>query len=129
MIDSQLERLRHEKSVDIYGSVSRMRNQRNFMVQTEEQYTFLYDVFVEAATVNGTEVTAHGLYNHVVKLRQTAPNKSMGNGLQDSTIAGKLPLTCGQSGLEMEYDVSSLHVPAMGKYSMSAKNSLFDCTP
>ncbi|TPP66738.1 Receptor-type tyrosine-protein phosphatase delta, partial [Fasciola gigantica] len=110
VIDSQLERLKHEKSVDIYGSVSRMRNQRNFMVQTEEQYTFLYDVFVEAATVNGTEVTAHGLYNHVVKLRQTTPanliaaNKSMGNGLQDQITRGKLPLTSVQSGLEMEFN-------------------------
>uniref|UniRef100_A0A183B2R4 Protein-tyrosine-phosphatase n=1 Tax=Echinostoma caproni TaxID=27848 RepID=A0A183B2R4_9TREM len=119
VIDSQLERLRHEKSVDIYGSVGRMRNQRNFMVQTEEQYTFLYDVFVEAVTVHGTEVTAHGLYNHVVKLRQTAPtnllvqNKSVANGLQDSTTTtttttGNKMLASGQSGLELEFNVSFL---------------------
>ncbi|CAL8101211.1 unnamed protein product [Calicophoron daubneyi] len=111
VIDSQLERLKHEKSVDIFGSVGRMRNQRNFMVQTEEQYTFLYDVFLEAATVNGTEVTAHGLYNHVVKLRQTAPQaavntyKAVGNGNYDSSgVINHLPtLSSNQSGLELEF--------------------------
>ncbi|KAF6780423.1 hypothetical protein AHF37_00137 [Paragonimus kellicotti] len=114
VIDSQLERLRHEKSVDIFGSVGRMRAQRNFMVQTEQQYTFLYDVFVEATTVHGTEVTAHGLYNHVVKLRQTATTNlasqttSVGNGMQD-TIGKPLNLM-GPSGLELEFKRLNLHL-------------------
>ncbi|KAF5405732.1 hypothetical protein PHET_00746 [Paragonimus heterotremus] len=114
VIDSQLERLRHEKSVDIFGSVGRMRAQRNFMVQTEQQYTFLYDVFVEATTVHGTEVTAHGLYNHVVKLRQTATtnlvsqNTSIGNGMYDG-VGKPLNLT-GPSGLELEFKRLNLNL-------------------
>ncbi|KAF7247999.1 hypothetical protein EG68_09491 [Paragonimus skrjabini miyazakii] len=114
VIDSQLERLRHEKSVDIFGSVGRMRAQRNFMVQTEQQYTFLYDVFVEATTVHGTEVTAHGLYNHVVKLRQTATtnlasqNTSVGNGMHDGV--GKPLNLMGPSGLELEFKRLNLNL-------------------
>lgn len=73
MIDSQLERMRHENSVDVYGAVSRMRTQRNFMVQTEQQYAFLYETLVEAVQVLGSEVTAHSLYNYVMKLRAPAP--------------------------------------------------------
>lgn len=33
VIDSMIERLRHEKSIDIYGHVTCLRAQRNYMVQ------------------------------------------------------------------------------------------------
>jgi protein tyrosine phosphatase len=33
VIDSMLERLRHEKMIDIYGHVTCLRAQRNYMVQ------------------------------------------------------------------------------------------------
>lgn len=81
------------------------------MVQTEEQYGFLYDVFVEAATVHGTEVTAHGLYNHVIQLRQpvssgTSQNcKPIGNGYPDGTY-NSAQLGSMISGLELEFQVS-----------------------
>ena len=35
VIDSMLERIKHEKTVDIYGHVTCLRAQRNYMVQTE----------------------------------------------------------------------------------------------
>ena len=34
VIDSMLERVKHENTVDIYGHVTVLRTQRNFMVQT-----------------------------------------------------------------------------------------------
>ena len=34
IIDSMLERVKHENTVDIYGHVTVLRTQRNFMVQT-----------------------------------------------------------------------------------------------
>ncbi|CAH8463873.1 unnamed protein product [Dicrocoelium dendriticum] len=122
VIDSQLERLQHEKSIDIFGSVGRMRNQRNFMIQTEEQYTFLYDVFVEAVTVYGTEVTAHGLYNHVLKLRQTAPSnlmahkRMMENGVQDGSMK-ELSMGFGQSGLDLEFKRLSENLVSSKQFS------------
>ncbi|GAA56237.1 receptor-type tyrosine-protein phosphatase delta [Clonorchis sinensis] len=136
VIDSQLERLRYEKSVDIFGSVGRMRAQRNFMVQTEEQYTFLYDVFVEAATVYGTEVTAHGLYNHVVKLRQIAPsnllspNKPIGNGIHDGNAKDFAP-TVNQSGLEMEFKRLNVNLVLQKQFTsaMLPENRLKNRTP
>jgi protein tyrosine phosphatase len=33
VIDSMLERMRHEKMIDIYGHVTCLRAQRNYMVQ------------------------------------------------------------------------------------------------
>lgn len=35
VIDSMLERMRHEKMIDIYGHVTCLRAQRNYMVQVK----------------------------------------------------------------------------------------------
>lgn len=48
VIDSMLERIKHEKTIDIYGHVTCLRAQRNYMVQTEDQYIFIHDALMEA---------------------------------------------------------------------------------
>ncbi|XP_053738734.1 receptor-type tyrosine-protein phosphatase F isoform X13 [Synchiropus splendidus] len=70
VIDAMLERMKHEKSVDIYGHVTCMRAQRNYMVQTEDQYIFIHEALLEAATCGNTEVPARNLYAHIQKLTQ-----------------------------------------------------------
>ena len=66
VIDSMLERMKHEKTVriilwfcdfiftpqilsqvDVYGHVTCLRAQRNYMVQTEDQYIFIHDALLE----------------------------------------------------------------------------------
>ncbi|XP_051498237.1 receptor-type tyrosine-protein phosphatase delta isoform X27 [Apus apus] len=70
VIDAMLERIKHEKTVDIYGHVTLMRAQRNYMVQTEDQYIFIHDALVEAVTCGNTEVPARNLYAYIQKLTQ-----------------------------------------------------------
>ncbi|XP_031666143.1 receptor-type tyrosine-protein phosphatase F isoform X6 [Oncorhynchus kisutch] len=70
VIEAMLERMKHEKSVDIYGHVTCMRAQRNYMVQTEDQYVFIHEALLEAATCGLTEVPARNLYAHIQKLTQ-----------------------------------------------------------
>ncbi|XP_056606924.1 protein tyrosine phosphatase receptor type Fa isoform X10 [Triplophysa dalaica] len=70
VIDAMLERMKHEKLVDIYGHVTCMRAQRNYMVQTEDQYIFIHEALLEAATCGNTEVPARSLYTHIQKLTQ-----------------------------------------------------------
>ncbi|XP_077105323.1 receptor-type tyrosine-protein phosphatase delta isoform X18 [Ranitomeya variabilis] len=70
VIDAMLERIRHEKTVDIYGHVTLMRAQRNYMVQTEDQYIFIHDALLEAVTCGNTEVPARNLYAYIQKLTQ-----------------------------------------------------------
>ncbi|XP_036372831.1 receptor-type tyrosine-protein phosphatase delta-like isoform X22 [Megalops cyprinoides] len=70
VIDAMLERIKHEKTVDIYGHVTLMRAQRNYMVQTEDQYTFIHDALLEAVTCGNTEVPARNLYAYIQKLTQ-----------------------------------------------------------
>nr|XP_029542417.1 receptor-type tyrosine-protein phosphatase F isoform X12 [Oncorhynchus nerka] len=73
VIEAMLERMKHEKSVDIYGHVTCMRAQRNYMVQTEDQYVFIHEALLEAATCGNTEVPARNLYAHIQKLTQVTP--------------------------------------------------------
>ncbi|KAM6963148.1 protein tyrosine phosphatase receptor type Fa [Aplochiton taeniatus] len=68
VMEAMLERMKHERSVDVYGQVTCMRAQRNYMVQTEEQYVFIHDALLEAASCGNTEVPARNLYAHIQSL-------------------------------------------------------------
>lgn len=83
-----LERIKHEKTVDMYGCVKALRTQRNFMVQTEDQYSFVHAALLEAIDAGNTEVPARNMLAHVKKLR-----------LMD---------TAGGSGMELEFKVGLL---------------------
>ncbi|XP_039547927.1 protein tyrosine phosphatase receptor type Db isoform X3 [Pimephales promelas] len=73
VIDAMLERVKQEKTIDVYGHVTLMRSQRNYMVQTEEQYIFIYDALLEAVSCGNTEVPARNLYAYIQRLSQTEP--------------------------------------------------------
>ncbi|XP_051983972.1 receptor-type tyrosine-protein phosphatase F-like isoform X3 [Xyrauchen texanus] len=77
VIDAMLERMKHEKTVDIYGHVTCMRAQRNYMVQTEDQYIFIHEALLEAATCGNTEVPARNLYTHLQKLTEPLPGETV----------------------------------------------------
>uniref|UniRef100_A0A8D3ADP6 Receptor-type tyrosine-protein phosphatase S n=1 Tax=Scophthalmus maximus TaxID=52904 RepID=A0A8D3ADP6_SCOMX len=70
VIDAMMERIKHEKTVDIYGHVTLMRAQRNYMVQTEDQYVFIHDALQEAVNCGTTEVPARNLFAYIQKLTQ-----------------------------------------------------------
>ncbi|XP_013996419.1 receptor-type tyrosine-protein phosphatase S isoform X15 [Salmo salar] len=68
VIDGMLERIRHERTTDIYGHVTLMRSQRNYMVQTEDQYGFIHEALLEAVACGNTEVAARSLFSYMQKL-------------------------------------------------------------
>ncbi|XP_041986315.1 tyrosine-protein phosphatase Lar isoform X2 [Aricia agestis] len=104
VIDSMLERARHERTVDIYGHVTCLRAQRNYMVQTEDQYIFIHDALLEAVISGDTEVPARNLHQHIQKLMRvdTLENitgmelefKKLANMKADSTRFGIASLPC-----------------------------------
>lgn len=77
VIDAMLERIKHEKTVDIYGHVTCLRAQRNYMVQTEDQYIFIHDALLEAVMSGNTEIPARNLYAHIQKLTQPEPGETV----------------------------------------------------
>ncbi|XP_034045248.1 receptor-type tyrosine-protein phosphatase S-like isoform X15 [Thalassophryne amazonica] len=77
IIDAMTERIKQEKTLDIYGHVTLMRSQRNYMVQTEDQYIFIHDALLEAVTCGNTEVPARNLYSYIQRLTQIEPGENI----------------------------------------------------
>lgn len=99
VIDAMLERIKHEKTVDIYGHVTLMRAQRNYMVQTEDQYIFIHDALLEAVTCGNTEVPARNLYAYIQKLTQIETGENV-------------------TGMELEFKVLGFYVMGNQKQIM-----------
>lgn len=68
-IDINLDRNEAKGIVDVYGTLNSMRRQRSTMVQTEEQYIFIYQSLADAIANVQTELTSKELREHVAKLR------------------------------------------------------------
>lgn len=86
-----LERLRYENTVDIYNYVTNIRAQRNYMVQTEDQYIFIYETLLEAIQCGNTEVPVAELAHHIDKLNQIEISHKTVDGIQ-------------MTGLQMEFE-------------------------
>ena len=72
-----LERLKYENTVDVYGHVTCLRSQRNYTVQTEDQYIFIYEAILEAVIAGCSEVHIRNLYNHLQMLMQIVPGENV----------------------------------------------------
>ncbi|XP_020617545.1 receptor-type tyrosine-protein phosphatase kappa-like isoform X1 [Orbicella faveolata] len=61
VIDSTLDRIKAESTIDIFNFVAYLRTRRTAMVQTEEQYTFCHDAILESVQCGNTQIYAHDL--------------------------------------------------------------------
>lgn len=84
-----LERIRHERTVDIYGHVTLMRSQRNYMVQTEDQYSFIHEALLEAVACGNTEVAARSLYSYMQKLSKVESGEHVTGMELEFKVGGK----------------------------------------
>ena len=75
VIDSMIERIKAgNDSVDVFGHVSLLRTQRNFMVQTEEQYFFIYEAISEYITCGNTQIDLDEVTSYISNLNCHADN-------------------------------------------------------
>ncbi|XP_038069540.1 tyrosine-protein phosphatase 99A-like isoform X2 [Patiria miniata] len=73
VIDSMLKQMQAENKVNVFGFLKRIRTQRNYLVQTEEQYVFIHDVLLEWLKAGNTTVQGADLRQYTD--RMTLPDE------------------------------------------------------
>ena len=94
-IDFNLDMAAAEKKVDIFGTLNKFRRQRNTMVQTEDQYVFIYQTLRDSLAESVNQLTAAELPGFCASLRTVGSDgtmllESMFKMLQDSTATVQL---------------------------------------
>ena len=54
-----------------------LRAQRNYMVQTEDQYVFIHEALLEAVMAGSTEIPCRNLHQYIQSLMQTEPGENI----------------------------------------------------
>uniref|UniRef100_A0A7N6A887 protein-tyrosine-phosphatase n=1 Tax=Anabas testudineus TaxID=64144 RepID=A0A7N6A887_ANATE len=79
VIDSMIDMMHMEQRVDVFGFVSRIREQRCQLIQTDMQYSFIYQALLEYYLYGDTELDVCSLEGHLQRLHNTrAPHDRLG---------------------------------------------------
>jgi len=86
VIDAMLKQIRHRQSINVVDFLKHIRSQRNYLVQTEEQYIFIHDSLVEAIESGETEIASNFIAKYI-QLLQTGGSAHGAVGQKASALA------------------------------------------
>jgi hypothetical protein len=68
VIDAMMNQINHKNTVNIHNFLKHIRHQRNYLVQTEEQFIFIYDCILEWIKSGETDLTKHNYKSYLSDL-------------------------------------------------------------
>ncbi|XP_043212409.1 tyrosine-protein phosphatase 99A-like isoform X1 [Amphibalanus amphitrite] len=75
VLDAMMNMLKQRGTINVFGFLKHIRTQRNFLVQTEDQYIFTHDALLEALEAGETDVRATRLTEYLQQLRCYEPGQ------------------------------------------------------
>jgi len=86
VLDSQINRIRNGRDVNVYSNVQSLRDSRYLMVQTEDQYAYIHQALVEFIKSGDTEIDASELRDYIKRKSDVDPDTGS-TGMMDEFVA------------------------------------------
>lgn len=86
VLDAMLRQIRSKGEVNIAGYLRHIRSQRNFLVQTEEQYIFIHDALLEAIDSGETNINQAYLSRYLLSLQASGDGGESGTEKRETLL-------------------------------------------
>jgi hypothetical protein len=104
VIDAMMKQIKDKSTINIHTFLKHIRHQRNYLVQTEEQFIFIYDVLLESIKSEETEVDEQNFKSYMNSLCQV-----MNGGDGQKLIDRQYQLIC--EYVPKDYQISFAQTP------------------
>lgn len=95
VLDAMLRQIRSKGEVNIAGYLRHIRSQRNFLVQTEEQYIFIHDALLEAIQSGDSNVNQAYLSRYLLSLQASGDGGESGTEKRETLLETQFRLVTG----------------------------------